>query len=630
MDVVSKKQIKNIFKNEKVTGKRQRRFRIEPQIWFLFICFILLHVVYEQAVIPPQHGWWNYYAWRIAKGDILYKDIFFYMPPYYLYFMAFLYKIFGSFVMGYNIVGLLFRWIEVVTIYSLIRSFTSKNVSFLCTFAGLVLQISYLMDFPFDYNQIIRFYVTMSGLFCIKGLTQQKETRGNIYLAISGVWLGIGLFSKQTCIVIIFFALLGIMIFYLQRNKVVYAIKKIAVFVFGIIIAILPGIIALFIQGSFRDFIYCMTCSMTVKGDFGGFFGRVMRYQFHFLEVVIAVLLFALLLFQDRYNKGYRAKIIHTSTGILVRETYHFLLFLLILYRSCQIIQAETGSLTSYTPILNGILIYLAVRMTLICLCNAANKVKQKKFLEYSRDLAPIAIGASLACSIIITYCMDYQWRANLYNQMSLFSLKRGLINVIFWVMLMVLIYQLIQFILKREIYGGGVKVLVFNAFTISLVCLNMVSSIVEELFIASTAALFFAMLLNAIFTCPKIDNSYSIKNTLSRAVVGLPVLGLIVICIFITVTEKQVFAYTWHRWDSVGLGRNDVNYVYSAVNGLEGYKLDFETEKAYETIVNLIEKYTNEEDIVYQFPNIPLFNVLTERKIGTYAPIHYFDVCPD
>ena len=81
MDVVSKKQIKNIFKNEKVTGKRQRRFRIEPQIWFLFICFILLHVVYEQAVIPPQHGWWNYYAWRIAKGDILYKDIFFYMPP---------------------------------------------------------------------------------------------------------------------------------------------------------------------------------------------------------------------------------------------------------------------------------------------------------------------------------------------------------------------------------------------------------------------------------------------------------------------------------------------------------------------------------------------------------------------
>ena len=89
-------------------------------------------------------------------------------------------------------------------------------------------------------------------------------------------------------------------------------------------------------------------------------------------------------------------------------------------------------------------------------MCNAANKVKQKKFLEYSRDLAPIAIGASLACSIIITYCMDYQWRANLYNQMSLFSLKRGLINVIFWVMLMVLIYQLIQFILKREIYGGG------------------------------------------------------------------------------------------------------------------------------------------------------------------------------
>ena len=54
---------------------RMKRLKIEPQLCFLLVCFVVLHIVYVQAVIPPQIGWWNYYAWRVNSGEILYKDI---------------------------------------------------------------------------------------------------------------------------------------------------------------------------------------------------------------------------------------------------------------------------------------------------------------------------------------------------------------------------------------------------------------------------------------------------------------------------------------------------------------------------------------------------------------------------
>lgn len=174
-----------------------KRLKIEPQLCFLLVCFVVLHIVYVQAVIPPQIGWWNYYAWRVNSGEILYKDIFCFLPPYYVYLYAFLYKIFGNLIIAYYIIGLIIRWIEVCVVYSITRSFASKNVSFVCTFIGLVLQVSYMMDIPFDYNQMIQFYVIMGSFFCVKALVQEEEKFANIYLAVSGAWLGIGLFQNK-------------------------------------------------------------------------------------------------------------------------------------------------------------------------------------------------------------------------------------------------------------------------------------------------------------------------------------------------------------------------------------------------------------------------------------------------
>lgn len=367
-----------------------KRFKISPQLCFLFICFILLHLVYVQTVIPPQIGWWNYYGWRMNSGEILYKDIFCFLPPGYVYIMSFLYKIFGNFLFGYQIVGMILRWIEVYIVYSVVNTFTSSNVSFLCTFAGLVLEVSYLMDIPFDCNQLFGFYIILSSFFVTKALLSKKERTSNVNLIISGVCLGIGLVSKQTCIVIIFFAVLGIMIFYLQYREIRYMVQKVMIFISGIAIVVLPVIILLLVQNSLGDLFRCLSSSMTVKGDFGGFFGRVIQYQFHFLEVVISILLFVFIFVHEKYGKVTRSNIFQPYTKMIMREIYYLILFLLVFYRGCQIIETSTGGVISYAIVINGVLMYMAIRVMLIYLGKRTARIKGGVYLEYSKKCYPL------------------------------------------------------------------------------------------------------------------------------------------------------------------------------------------------------------------------------------------------
>ncbi len=605
-----------------------KTIKISPQVCFMSVVFIAIHIIYVQGVIPPQVGWWNYYAWRLNNGDVLYKDIFCFLPPYFIYIITSLYNIFGSFLLGYQLFGLVLRFLEMCAVYSIINSFTSKNISFLASFAGMVLEISYLMNMPFDANQLLRFYIIMSAFFCMKALEQKKELLINVYLILSGIWLGIGMFSKQTCIVIIFFAFLGIGLFYLSEKGIIYTLKREVFFILGIAIACIPGILILIIQKSFSNFIYCITVSMSVKGGAEGVLERLFHYQTHFVEILIAVFVIILLFGQDQYRKHYKRKTFTKLTRVMAREIYLIILFFLILYRICQIIDIETGNMVSYKVIIIGTISYILIRLIMAFLKEAILKVPQE-ILAMMKKLTPIIICVVLFLIIIIVYKLDYSWKSKVYYQLSLFSLKRGLVNVIFWVMFLVLICQIIQFIMKRKIYGGF-RCFVLNAFGMCLLGVGMISSVVEELYIFPIAALFFALLFNAVLNYTTIENEETINNVPYKVLVGSPIVGIVLLVIAITVIQKQVNLYQWHGWTCVGLGRNDVRYVYSDIAGLEGYVLDVETEDVYKTIVELIEENTNEDDIVYEFPHIALFNVLTERSMGTYSPVHYFDVCPD
>lgn len=54
--------------------------------YYLLILLFLASVYYSFfvfSVIPPQTGWFQYHAFCLLKGDLLYKDIYVYLPPYF-------------------------------------------------------------------------------------------------------------------------------------------------------------------------------------------------------------------------------------------------------------------------------------------------------------------------------------------------------------------------------------------------------------------------------------------------------------------------------------------------------------------------------------------------------------------
>ena len=71
-----------------------KKIESNPEIvWgvILIACFTLYSSLYVPHVIMPQQGWWQYYASRVLQGDVLYKDIYLYMPPYYVFFVCIFY-----------------------------------------------------------------------------------------------------------------------------------------------------------------------------------------------------------------------------------------------------------------------------------------------------------------------------------------------------------------------------------------------------------------------------------------------------------------------------------------------------------------------------------------------------------
>ena len=53
----------------------------------LSVLICLVQLSYIQSAIPPQVGWWNYYGWQISEGKLLYKDIYCFLMPYFVWIM---------------------------------------------------------------------------------------------------------------------------------------------------------------------------------------------------------------------------------------------------------------------------------------------------------------------------------------------------------------------------------------------------------------------------------------------------------------------------------------------------------------------------------------------------------------
>ena len=119
------------------------------------------------------------------------------------------------------------------------------------------------------------------------------------------------------------------------------------------------------------------------------------------------------------------------------------------------------------------------------------------------------------------------------------------------------------------------------------------------------------------------IFNSLCINKLLKNTVV---LIGIWAGVLF-SLSCKIYIPFDWQGWRELSITSDN---VWSSVKGLEGISMPRVINQEIEEIVDIINQNTEDEDTVFQFGNMTLFNVLTQKKIPTYAVITWFDVCTD
>lgn len=585
----------------------------------LVLITVVVHLVYVQTLVPPQVAWWNYYGWRVSEGDVLYKDLFCFLTPYYVLFMAALEHLFGSTLILYQVLGLVLRCVEVLLVYNLARRFASNLVSFLAALSGLWLTMCYLMDMPFDYNQELRLLVALIAYLCVKALEEEEKGRGQRWFFGAGLAMGVAFWIKQTGIAFIVAALfVFVLYFQFAKKNIRRLLRPLAFLALGMLVSSIPAIVYFVSTNSFGSFLACLQIAGSSKGSLKSLIARFFEYQIVWEEVLASILLCAGIVYVA-VAKGNKKKWA-VRIGLLA--------IVLLLVKRCNDVSFY-GSLNS--PLMNAALlcVVLVLAAAIFWLFERNNPVagqlRQKAAaarqwledkVENTRWILPMGAVVVVAILTYVIFRYGYDARTQIYQQYHLTSEVRVLVNILSWSAIILALFQTVQIVRGGQDLLGGLGCYALAGFAACLLALGCVSSVFEELYMMPVATATLALFVSGG------NKSYHWGRILLLVVLDLALLGTMI-------TQKQLEPYTWHGWTSVGLERPDTEYE-QMDGALAGYTLDSDTAEAYRTIIDLIEENSTPEDTVYQFPHIPLFNYITHRQTGTFAPIHYFDVCPD
>ncbi len=90
---------------------------------------------------------------------------------------------------------------------------------------------------------------------------------------------------------------------------------------------------------------------------------------------------------------------------------------------------------------------------------------------------------------------------------------------------------------------------------------------------------------------------------------------------------EKAQNIYDWH-----GLGGDSITESKYTIDNkyLKGIYTSKKKKQIIQTIVPAIQKYTDGDDKIFVFSQIPIFYTLSQRKAMTNTVVNWFDVCPD
>lgn len=585
-------------------------------LWMLVtaLCFTFI-----REDIPPQMGWWNYYGWQMNEGKVLYKDVFCYLPPGYVWMMAGLYQFLGNHVLWYQYLGVPLYCLSSTFVYLILCRVASPLISMVAVFAGSVLCLSYPLFVAFDYNPTITVMIYGAAYFCVLGV----EKKSKVFLFLAGVLAGYTILMKQ----IMPFFYMGILLVLiigaiLQMFDWKELFRKGIFVVLGMAFILSVAILYIDSTGALPYMANQLFASVNSKGYSAGslallgtIFSRFYHMGFSWLEFGIAVILFVLLFWKNMPKQLY---------GIDSRQILYYFLFNLFLAKFIRIaVFFDSAWMAQYTYIVFGLnFLYWAVWLALHSeKCKGmVESINQVVASAGTRRKIVMFTVSSLVIGLVCYY--GFPWNQWIYAHHVTNRILFSASAVAFYFSVIWCVHFLVEKVKNRKAekekgnLENRIKIILFYFIG---ACVLWESTILPS-----------AAFLEVVFSMPTVAFLFILIMNNGKLFAKGAVVLFSLLCIMTVIGQKQTSAYDWHGFTMDGVANPAYEYVDSRVSGMEGARLTTETEIGYENITNAIYAYSGENDKVYEFPNFTLFNCLTERELGTFAVSHYMDVCPD
>jgi hypothetical protein len=223
-----------------------------------------------------------------------------------------------------------------------------------------------------------------------------------------------------------------------------------------------------------------------------------------------------------------------------------------------------------------------------------------------------LLLGIAVAASVIVPYLSVPL--SNSLTKAYAFWIRWPLVNGVFYFSIgLVLIYSIRLF--TRNPAPEDVQLGLLALFSLAVVFEDGTCSGIDEGAVMPGLAVALAVILSRL-------SGSTYAKALKVAVYAGAVL-LVALC----VSFKYVAPYKW--W---GVGEPDIRTATVAPKAplLRGLRISPSTEALVRGVTDAIEANSSPSDYIFTFPDIPIFYLLSRRDPPTFAPVHYWDVCPD
>ncbi|MBQ9112893.1 MAG: glycosyltransferase family 39 protein [Clostridia bacterium] len=564
-------RIANIRWDERLSDGEDIDRRRREKILFAVILAVGLFAfygIYANKAFPYAEGWHSYYSELMRAGNVPYRDFFYYLPPLNLLIDSTLWTLsFGSMLM-FRLWRLIERVAMMETVYFLLcRYYNPKIVLIGCLFGGIIGGGS-SYDLLGDYNQTAEFLLILTALFAVRFAEETVPKKQYLKMALAGCMIGLAFLCKQSTGAMAMVLYALFLCVWCFWNRDKGFIRYALAAAVGILAPIALAAIILACMDALIPAIEQIFFGAASKGGlFTILFGNVAAF-YKSVIINLWIIILAAVIFV----------ILSVVMGRYKRSEKY--LSLSEDKRAAQKIAYRIG--------------WIAAVILILAVLLVVNLGAVKGFIGALR-------GDALNSTISV-----------------MGGFKSIVVQILALVLTVLLVTGFAVCVIKRkQIIPAHVLVFSLGAFS-SMYCA----------FMASGASAGDIPLRVMYFTLPFIFCFVVTALKKYKFPSHIAVSACLVICCLATLGAKIQCPYSW--W---GYAEAPVYEKTEAVDipGLEGYRFSPAEKKAYEEIYRLVSENTDEDDVVFGFPYIKIFNQLTGHigEVG-FVPVHFFDVCPD